>query len=53
MFAGAEDGIVYGTFQEMSQHNKVGYDYYTTKPRDVVGKEVPRWHKRLEKERLP
>ncbi len=47
MFAGAEDGVVYSSFQEMARHNKVGYDYFSTKPADVVGKEVARWKKRL------
>ncbi len=47
MFAGAQDGIVYSTFSEMAAQNNVAYDYYTTKPRDVIGKEVIRWQKRL------
>jgi PelA/Pel-15E family pectate lyase len=51
MFAGAQDGKVYGAFHEMAQHNKVGYDYYSTKPADVVGKEADRWRKRIAKER--
>lgn len=50
MFAGAQDGIVYATFQEMAKHNKVSYDYFSTKPADVVGKEVARWQKRRAKE---
>jgi PelA/Pel-15E family pectate lyase len=47
VFAGAQDGIVYSSFSEMAQHNKVAYDYFTTKPRDVVTKEIPRWKKRV------
>ena len=47
MFFGAQDGIAYSTFSEMLAHNKVAYDYYTTKPRDVIGKEVVGWQKRL------
>lgn len=47
MFAGAQDGIVYSTFAEMAAKNKVAYDYYTTKPRDVIEKEEPRWRKRM------
>jgi PelA/Pel-15E family pectate lyase len=47
IFAGAEDGIIYSTYSEMAQHNRVGYDYFTTKPRDLLEKEVPRWKKRL------
>ncbi len=47
IFAGAQDGIIYSTFSEMAKNNKVAYDYFTTKPRDVVTKEVPRWKKRF------
>jgi hypothetical protein len=50
MFAGGQDGKVYDTFHEMAQHNKVTYDYFSTKPADVVGKEVDRWKKRIAKE---
>jgi PelA/Pel-15E family pectate lyase len=49
MFAGAQDGKIYSTFHEMAQHNKIGYDYFTTKPKDIVTKELDRWKKRLEK----
>lgn len=49
IFAGAQDGKIYSTFHEMAQHNKVAYDYFTTKPEDVVGKEVERWKKRAQK----
>lgn len=49
MFAGAQDGIVYSTFSEMARHNKVGYDYFTTKPAEIIGKERERWAKRLAK----
>ena len=47
MFAGAQDGKVYLTFHEMARHNKVAYDYFSTKPADVVGKEMERWRKRV------
>jgi PelA/Pel-15E family pectate lyase len=47
MFAGAQDGIVYNTFQEMAAKNRVGYDYFTTKPAELLGKEAERWRKRL------
>lgn len=46
IFAGAQDGKIYHTFHEMARHNKVAYDYFTTKPADVIGKEVDRWKKR-------
>ena len=49
MFAGSEDGILYATFSEMAAKNRVAYDYFTTKPGDLIKKEVPRWKKRLEK----
>ncbi len=51
IFAGAEDGIIYPTFSEMAAKNKVAYEYFTTKPRDLIEKEVARWKKRLAKER--
>ncbi len=50
IFAGAQDGKIYNTFHEMAQHNKVGYDYFTTKPNDLISKEVERWRKRVQKE---
>jgi PelA/Pel-15E family pectate lyase len=49
IFAGGQDGIVYKTYHDMAEHNKVTYDYFTTKPADIVGKERERWEKRLEK----
>lgn len=47
IFAGSQDGVIYSSFSEMAKHNKVAYDYFTTKPRDVVTKEIPRWKKRF------
>ena len=47
MFAGADDGVVYATFSEMAAQNRIGYDYYSTKPGEVIGKEVVRWRKRI------
>jgi PelA/Pel-15E family pectate lyase len=47
LFAGAQDGIIYPTFQEMAKNNKVAYDYFTSKPNDIITKEVERWRKRL------
>lgn len=49
LFAGAQDGIIYPTFQEMAKNNKVAYDYFTSKPNDIITKEVERWRKRLVK----
>jgi PelA/Pel-15E family pectate lyase len=51
IFAGADDGIVYSTFQEMAAKNKVAYDFFSTRPAELLGKELPRWKKRLEKEK--
>ncbi len=48
IFAGADDGIVYHTFQEMAAKNKVAYDFFSTRPAELLGKELPRWRKRLE-----
>ena len=51
IFPGSQDGINYATYQEMAAKNKVAYDFVTTKPRDLIEKEVARWRKRLEKEK--
>jgi PelA/Pel-15E family pectate lyase len=51
MFAGAQDGVMYSTFSEMAARNKVSYDYFTTRPRDLIEKEMERWRKRLAKEK--
>jgi PelA/Pel-15E family pectate lyase len=50
IFAGAQDGRRYSTFAEMAQHNNAAYDYFTTKPADVVEKEFQRWKNRVQKE---
>ncbi len=47
IFAGAQDGVIYTTYSEMAKHNKVGYDYFTTRPRDLLTKELDRWKKRI------
>jgi PelA/Pel-15E family pectate lyase len=49
MFAGAQDGIIYDSFQEMARHNKVAYDYFTAKPQDLITKEIDRWKKNIAK----
>lgn len=49
IFPGSQDGILYPTYTEMAAKNKVAYDFLTNKPRDVIGKEVTRWKKRMEK----
>ncbi len=47
VFFGAQDGVEYRTFAAMAEKNKVAYDYYTTRPRDVITKEYARWKKSL------
>ncbi|WP_395750626.1 pectate lyase [Prosthecobacter sp.] len=49
IFAGADDGIVYPTFHEMAAKNKVAYDFFSTRPKELIEKESARWRKRLEK----
>ncbi|MFO1065571.1 MAG: pectate lyase [Pirellulales bacterium] len=49
IFAGAQDGIVYDSFNEMAKHNKIAYDYFVTRPKEVIGKEYDRWKKRINK----
>ena len=49
IFAGADDGIVYGSFSEMAAKNKVAYDFFSSRPRELFEKELPRWNKRLQK----
>lgn len=49
IFAGADDGIVYGSFSEMAAKNKVAYDFFSSRPRELFEKELPRWKKRLQK----
>lgn len=46
IFAGSQDGVVYSTYSEMAKNNKVAYDYFTTRPMDVITKEADRWKKR-------
>lgn len=50
IFPGSQDGINYATFREMAARNKVAYDFMTTKPGDLLTKEMDRWKKRLAKE---
>ncbi len=47
IFPGSQDGIIYPTYHEMAAKNKVAYDFITTRPRDLLEKEAPRWRKRL------
>ena len=45
IFAGAQDGIIYDSFEEMWLHNHFGYDYYTRRPAGLLTKERERWAK--------
>ena len=49
IFAGAQDGIIYDSFEEMWMHNHFGYDYYTRRPAELLVKERERWRKLLAK----
>ena len=49
IFAGADDGIIYASYSEMAQKNKVAYNYFTTRPLDLITKEVERWKNRVGK----
>ena len=49
IFAGAQDGIIYDSFEEMWTHNHFGYDYYTRRPAGLLTKERERWAKLLAK----
>jgi hypothetical protein len=33
----------------MAAKNKVAYDFFSTRAAELLGKELPRWRKRLEK----
>ena len=41
------DGVIYDTFENMAAHNKLGYDFYSTRPGSTVGTQQKKWRKRL------
>ncbi|MES2438771.1 MAG: pectate lyase [Verrucomicrobiota bacterium] len=41
------DGVLYPTFWEMAAKNKLGYDFYTTRPGSVVNNGRKKWRKML------
>lgn len=41
------DGVIYDTFEEMAAHNKLGYDFYSTRPGSTVRTKQKKWRKRL------
>jgi len=48
VFSGHEDGIVYGSFQEMwNNGNRNSYDYYTQRPSSILARELPKWRKMI------
>ncbi len=53
LFAGAQDGIVYTSYDEMVAKNKVSYDFYTTRPLSVVTTGAKKWRKALAKAAKP
>lgn len=50
IFAGSDDGRIYDTFEAMREKNPGGYDYFTTKPRDLLTRRLKSWQKLLAKE---
>ena len=49
VFAGAQDGILYDSFEEMWKTNHFGYDFYTKHPEDLITKDQAKWRKLLAK----
>ena len=41
------DGVLYDTFEAMAAKNKVGYDYYTSRPGSIVKTGQKKWRKML------
>ena len=41
------DGILYDTFEAMAEHNKLGYDFYTTQPGSILKNSQNKWKKML------
>ena len=48
LFAGADDGIIYPTFEAMAAHNHIGYDYFVTTPNDLLEKQAPKWRHKIQ-----
>ena len=48
LFAGAQDGIIYPTFEAMAAKNRVGYDYFVTSPRDLLEKDAAKWRRKIQ-----
>lgn len=41
------DGVIYDSFDEMAKHNKLGYDFYSTRPGSVLNSSRKKWLKML------
>ncbi len=41
------DGVIYDSFDEMAKHNKLGYDFYSTRPGGVLNSSRRKWLKML------
>lgn len=41
------DGVLYETFADMAEHNKLGYDFYTSLPGSIVTNGQKKWRKML------
>ena len=47
VFGGKKDHKLYTDYPAMRANNPGGYDYFTTKPGDLIGKWAERWRKKL------
>ncbi len=47
VFGGKKDHKIYTDYAAMRANNPGGYDYFTTKPADLIGKWADRWRKKL------
>lgn len=41
------DGVVYRSFTEMAAHNKLGYDYFSSRPGSIINNGQKKWRKML------
>ena len=50
-FPGKKDGRCWPTFEQMIKVNPGGYDFFSTKPGDLITKGAEKWRKMLAKEK--
>ena len=43
------DGVLYSSFNEMAEHNKLGYDYLSSRPGSIVNNGQKKWRKAMAK----